>query len=94
MTPVWFGVIIGAIASDRVIKTPRHIEDFLLPWMTPFCFAVGIFALVLFAYLAAVYLTLETDEPELRDDFRLRAIAAGWRVQYRGDLGGARRRPA
>jgi cytochrome d ubiquinol oxidase subunit II len=77
VTPVLLGVIIGAIASGRVPKNPRHIDDFLLPWMTPFCFAVGIFALVLFAYLAAVYITLKTDDTELRDDFRLRAIVAG-----------------
>jgi cytochrome bd ubiquinol oxidase subunit II len=77
VTPVWLGVIIGAIASGRIPKNPRHIDDFLLPWMTPFCFAVGIFALVLFAYLAAVYITLETEDAELRDDFRLRAIGAG-----------------
>jgi cytochrome d ubiquinol oxidase subunit II len=76
-TPVLLGVIIGAIASGAIPKSPRHLDDFLLPWMTPFCFAVGIFALVLFAYLAAVYLTLETDDAELRDDFRLRAIIAG-----------------
>ncbi len=77
VTPVLLGVIIGAIASGSIPKDPRHIADFLLPWMTPFCCAVGLFALALFAYLAAVYLTLETDDAALRDDFRLRAIAAG-----------------
>ena len=77
LTPILLGVIIGAIASGTVPKDPRHIADFLLPWMTPFCFAVGLFALTLFAYLAAVYLTLETDDNALRDDFRARAIAAG-----------------
>jgi cytochrome d ubiquinol oxidase subunit II len=77
VTPVLLGVIVGAIASGAIPKDPRHIADFLLPWMTPFCFAVGLFALALFAYLAAVYLTLETDDTALRDDFRLRAIAAG-----------------
>ena len=77
VTPVLLGVIIGAIASGSIPKDPRHIADFLLPWMTPFCFAVGIFALDLFAYLAAVYLTLETGDAALRDDFRIRAIAAG-----------------
>jgi cytochrome d ubiquinol oxidase subunit II len=38
--------------------------------------AVGLFALAIFAYLAAVYLTLEADDPALRDDFRLRALVA------------------
>ncbi len=77
VTPVLLGVIIGAIASGRIPKDPRHLADFFLPWLTSFCFAVGIFALVLFAYLAAVYATLETDDVDLRDDFRLRAIVAG-----------------
>jgi cytochrome d ubiquinol oxidase subunit II len=49
----------------------------VLPWLTPFCISVGIFALALFAYLAAVYATLETEDPELQNDFRIRAIAAG-----------------
>ncbi len=77
VTPVVLGIVIGAIASGAVPKNPHNIEDFLLPWMTPFCFSVGLFALALFAYLAAVYLTVEVDNADLRDDFRRRAIAAG-----------------
>jgi cytochrome d ubiquinol oxidase subunit II len=38
--------------------------------------AVGLFALALFAFLAAVYLTLEADSDALRDDFRRRALRA------------------
>jgi len=77
VTPVLLGVIIGAIASGGIPKNPRHLADFFLPWLTPFCFAVGIFALALFTYLAAVYATLEADDVDLCDDFRLRAIVAG-----------------
>ena len=36
--------------------------------------------LVLFAFLAAVYLTVEAEEPELREDFRSRALVAGLTV--------------
>ena len=39
--------------------------------------AVGFFALALFAFLAAVYLTLETQVRELQEDFRARALVAG-----------------
>src|SRR6266571_536686 len=40
--------------------------------------ALGLFALVAFAFLAAVYLTLEAgEERELAEDFRRRALAAG-----------------
>jgi len=38
---------------------------------------VGLFALVAFAFLAAVYLTLEARERELQEDFRRRALASG-----------------
>jgi len=77
VTPMLLGVIIGAIASGRIPKDPRDFGDFVWPWMTPFCFAVGVFALALFAYLAAIYATLEPADAEVRDDFRLRALIAG-----------------
>jgi cytochrome bd ubiquinol oxidase subunit II len=76
VTPLLLGVIIGAIASGRIPENPHRLNDFVLPWLTPFCLSVGIFALVLFAYLAATYATLETTDFELRNDFRIRAIAA------------------
>ena len=37
----------------------------------------GFFALSLFAFLAAVFLTLETCDAELQDDFRRRALVSG-----------------
>jgi cytochrome d ubiquinol oxidase subunit II len=77
VTPILLGVIIGAIASGRIPKDPRRFGDFVWPWMTPFCFAVGVLALALFAYLAAIYATLEPAEADVRDDFRVRALAAG-----------------
>ena len=82
VTPVLLGVVLGAIASGRLASpadpTPRSFaERFVLPWLAPFPLAVGAFALVLFAYLAAVYLTLETDVHELQEIFRRRALASG-----------------
>ncbi len=52
---------------------PRYVE----PWLTPFAFSVGLLALALFAFLAAVFLTLETDDHDLREDFRRRALGSG-----------------
>jgi cytochrome d ubiquinol oxidase subunit II len=49
---------------------------FVAPWLAPFPFAVGLFALVVFAYLAAVYLTIEAPDDALREDFRRRALTA------------------
>jgi cytochrome d ubiquinol oxidase subunit II len=45
-------------------------------WWRPFPLAVGAFALVTFAYLAAVYLTVEATG-EVREAFRRRAYASG-----------------
>src|SRR5690606_35658887 len=47
-----------------------------LPWWSPYSIACGLLALSACAYLAAVYLAVETDG-ELREDFRRRAIISG-----------------
>jgi cytochrome bd ubiquinol oxidase subunit II len=88
MTPILLGVSIGAIASGRV-AAPEHgsfADRFILPWCTPFAFSVGLLALALFAFLAAVFLTMETRDPELVDDFRRRALGAGIAVFFTSAL--------
>jgi cytochrome d ubiquinol oxidase subunit II len=82
VTPLLLGAGLGAIAAGAVpdphdVLGGSFMERFVTPWFTPFAFSVGLFTLVMFAFLAAVYLTLETTERELRDDFRGRALAAG-----------------
>lgn len=78
LTPVFLGVTLGAITEGRIrMNGDVYVSGFFRVWMTPFAFAVGAFALALFAFLAAVFLTLETDDELLRDDFRKRAIASG-----------------
>lgn len=76
LTPVLLGVVVGAVVSGNV-RTPSTGGDFVTPWLAPFPFAVGLLALVLFAFVAAVFLTVEAPERQLADDFRLRAIVAG-----------------
>lgn len=79
VTPVLLGVIIGAVASEDVgaaalrIGKASFVEVFVSPWLAPFPIVVGCFALALFAYLAAVYLTIEAKD-DLREDFRRRAL--------------------
>lgn len=74
-TPILLGVVVGAISSGSIREPGEHETlAYFFTWAAPFPFAVGVFALVLFALLAAVYLTLETDDAALRDDFRRRAI--------------------
>ena len=83
LTPVLLGVTLGAIASGRVTGTgdagrgTGFVATYVLTWLTPFGAAVGMLTLACFAYLAAVYLVLEADDPELREDFRHRAIRSG-----------------
>lgn len=78
ITPVLLGVIVGSIAVGRFqIENRNFIAAFIQPWLSPFPFAVGLFALALFAFIAAVYLTLESSNRELQDDFRLRALISG-----------------
>jgi cytochrome bd ubiquinol oxidase subunit II len=82
VTPILLGVSIGAIASGQVGGNldGDFVERFVDPWFTPFAFGVGGLTLSLFAFLAAVFLTLETEDPELCEDFRRRALGAGLAV--------------
>lgn len=77
LTPFFLGVTIGAIASGQLTLQPElFVETFVTPWLAPFPFSVGALTVALFAFLAAVYLTLETQDQDLREDFRRRALAA------------------
>jgi cytochrome d ubiquinol oxidase subunit II len=79
VTPLLLGVCIGAVASGRVVAPTEgsFAERFVEPWLTPFALGVGVLALALFAFLAAVFLTMETRDPELVEDFRRKALGAG-----------------
>jgi len=82
-TPILLGVTVGGIVSETVGRAPigvpgaTFVAQYVAPWLTPFAFAVGALALALFAFLAAVYLTVEAGHNrELQEDFRRRALAA------------------
>ena len=81
MTPLLLGTTAGAIASGAVGDGGWGSGDFygtyVAPWLNPFALSVGMFALIAFAFLAAVYLTLEARDREVREDFRRRARASG-----------------
>lgn len=78
VTPITLGVVLGALSSDIAVDphTGRVATDFVSQWLAPFPFAVGLFTLALFAFLAAVYLTNEAEGHDLRADFRRRALAS------------------
>lgn len=79
LTPLLLGVCIGAVASGRVVAPTQggFAERFVDPWLTPFALGVGLLTLALFTFLAAVFLTMETRDRELVEDFRRRALGAG-----------------
>ncbi|MEP7271789.1 MAG: cytochrome d ubiquinol oxidase subunit II [Acidobacteriota bacterium] len=78
IAPVLLGTIVGSIASGSIqVENGIVVGGFIRPWLAPFPIAVGLFALALFAFLAAVYLTLETHDIELQEAFRVRALFSG-----------------
>jgi cytochrome d ubiquinol oxidase subunit II len=60
VTPILLGAIIGSLASGSVAAAARDVGTasfgavFVRPWLAPFPIVVGLLALALFAYLAAV----------------------------------------
>jgi cytochrome d ubiquinol oxidase subunit II len=80
VTPILLGSVIGAVVSGSVATAARDVgaasfaDVFIRPWFAPFPIVVGLFALALFAFLAAVYLTLVASDDAVRDDFRQRAL--------------------
>jgi cytochrome d ubiquinol oxidase subunit II len=78
ITPLFLGMVIGAISSDAVLVKHGISENgFLRTCFQPFPLIVGILSLSLFAYLSACYLIIETDDAALQNDFRSRALFSG-----------------
>lgn len=77
ITPIMLGVCVGAIASGAItVERGLVTSGFFAAWLAPFPWAVGGLTLALFAFLAAVYLTVEATDVQLREDFRARALGA------------------
>lgn len=77
-TPLFQGLTLGALATGAIRASNGTVTSgFFAGWLTPFAIACGVFALALFSFLAATYLTLDTrHDPELQDAFRIRALCA------------------
>ena len=79
LTPFFLGIVIGTISSDAVLVKDGISENgFVRTWFHPFPLSVGVLSLSLFTYLSACYLTIETDDPALQNDFRNRALVSGF----------------
>jgi cytochrome bd ubiquinol oxidase subunit II len=81
MTPILLGMCLGAVSSGAITIEDGHIgyAGTVPPWLTPLPVLMGMLALALCAYLAAIFLANET-AGELREDFRARALLAGTAV--------------
>lgn len=77
VTPAIFGMAAGAVASGRVrLVDGKPVNGYWSPWLSLFPLTIGGLALCICAYLAAVYLTLET-AGGLQEDFRRKALWTG-----------------
>ena len=77
-TPFCQGITLGALATGRIrVENGQVTTSFFAGWLTPFALTCGVFAVALFAFLAAAYLTVNAKgQPDLADDFRRRAIGS------------------
>jgi cytochrome bd ubiquinol oxidase subunit II len=77
ISPFLLGAAFGALTAGEVRLGEQAALDAVRPiWLSPYAVGCGLLAISACAYLAAVYLTVETDGA-LRDDFRRRAIFSG-----------------
>ncbi|MEA2551067.1 MAG: cytochrome bd ubiquinol oxidase subunit [Actinomycetota bacterium] len=81
VTPVVLGMSAAAIASGRIHISGGAVTNSLFDaWISPLSCVAGAMGLVICAYLAATYLTVEAEQKHddhLRELFRSRAIVSG-----------------
>jgi cytochrome bd ubiquinol oxidase subunit II len=78
LVPYCLGAVAGAIASGRVPAGGKS-GDWWSSWVNPTSILGGVMAVVVCAYLAAVYLTSDArrfDQPDMVDYYRTRASIA------------------
>lgn len=68
ITPFFLGITLGAMILGRITfdHSLGFYEVFISPWLNVFCFIMGSFVLVLFAYISAIFLVGETKEDRER----------------------------
>jgi cytochrome d ubiquinol oxidase subunit II len=79
LTPFFLGATLGAVLAGRV-PVGNAAGNQLTSWFNPVSLATGLLAVLAGAFLSAVYLVAEADRrgaTDLRDYFRVRAMAAG-----------------
>jgi hypothetical protein len=75
LTPFFLGTVVGAVVTGRV----HDAGDPVTSWANPASLLTGALFVAVSAYLAAVYLTVDSErdgEPDMRSYFIRRALAA------------------
>ena len=89
ITPVLLGMCVGALVSGAlaVPAEASFVARFITPWWSAFTLTIGGLGLAVFAFLAAVYLTVEVQDAGLAEDFRAMALSAALAVGLFAALG-------
>jgi cytochrome d ubiquinol oxidase subunit II len=71
LTPFFLGITLGAVISGRLTTDPElsFYQRFVNPWLGLFPLTLGVFMVLLFAYLAAVYLAGEPSDDDSGTEF-------------------------
>ena len=78
IAPFFMATGAAAVASGSIRVVGGQLgSGFEAGWATPYGLLIGVLAVAMCAYLAATYLTVETEGTPLEADFRCKATAAG-----------------
>lgn len=70
ITPMFLGIIAGSAVAGTIDTDARNFADaYLYSWLNWFSFAVGLFTVTICGYLAAIFITGETDTQDDRKRF-------------------------
>ncbi|WP_438482428.1 cytochrome d ubiquinol oxidase subunit II [Oleiharenicola lentus] len=86
-TAFWLGIIVASLNRGTIDLEARDPwTAYVAPWVGVYPLAVAGFVICIFLFLACVYLTGETDAPELRSRFSRHAAIANGLVILSGGL--------
>ena len=85
LVPLFLGICLGSLSTETIrVANTASISGFFSPWIGWFQLSVGFFTLSLFAYIAAVYLTVEAKESAIRADFVRRSYLSAISLVFTG----------
>lgn len=76
LTPFAMGMAVTATATGRIVVENGYVQSGPWSWISPFTIIGGLVGMGVCAYLAPIFMTVRT-KGELREDFRIRGVAAG-----------------